>query len=151
MSQFMRTLLTVLSIKTKGRRDRDRMVVGFTNYLWNQCLSPLMLEFESLPGRGAQHYVIKFVSDLRHVSSFPTGPPVSSTNKTDRHDITEILLKMVLNTIKQTRNDNLLVAKPSDNQFFHILSLFQMGCFSFCKFFFCKGKQLHNQSQTVFL
>jgi hypothetical protein len=26
--------------------------------------------------------------------------PVSSTNKTDRHDITEILLKVALNTIK---------------------------------------------------
>ena len=30
------------------------------------------------------------------------GPPVSSTNKTDCHDITEILLKVALNTIKQT-------------------------------------------------
>jgi hypothetical protein len=29
-------------------------------------------------------------------------PPVSSTNKTDRHYITEILLKVALNTIKQT-------------------------------------------------
>jgi hypothetical protein len=29
---------------------------------------------------------------------FP-GPPVSSTNKTDRHDIAEILLKVALNTI----------------------------------------------------
>jgi len=28
----------------------------------------------------------------------------SSTNKTDRHDITEILLKVALNTIKQTTN-----------------------------------------------
>jgi hypothetical protein len=28
--------------------------------------------------------------------------PVSSTNKTDHHDITEILLKVALNTIKQT-------------------------------------------------
>ena len=28
--------------------------------------------------------------------------PVSSINKTDRHDITEILLKVALNTIKQT-------------------------------------------------
>jgi hypothetical protein len=27
------------------------------------------------------------------------GIPVSSTNKTDRHDITEILLKVALNTI----------------------------------------------------
>jgi len=33
---------------------------------------------------------------------FSPGPPVSSINKTDRHDITEILLKVVLNTIKQT-------------------------------------------------
>jgi hypothetical protein len=33
---------------------------------------------------------------------FSPGPPVSSTNKTDRHNITEILLKVVLNTIKQT-------------------------------------------------
>jgi hypothetical protein len=33
---------------------------------------------------------------------FSLGPPVSSTNKTDRHDITEILLKVALNTIKQT-------------------------------------------------
>jgi hypothetical protein len=27
--------------------------------------------------------------------------PVSSTNKTDRHDITEILLKVALNTINR--------------------------------------------------
>jgi hypothetical protein len=30
------------------------------------------------------------------------GSPVSSPNKTDHHDITEILLKVALNTIKQT-------------------------------------------------
>jgi hypothetical protein len=29
---------------------------------------------------------------------------ISSTNKTDRHDITEILLKAALNTTKQTNN-----------------------------------------------
>jgi hypothetical protein len=33
---------------------------------------------------------------------FSPGTPVSSTNKTDRHDITEILLKVALNIIKQT-------------------------------------------------
>jgi hypothetical protein len=37
---------------------------------------------------------------------FSPGHPVSSTIKTDRHDITEILLKVVLNTIKQTSLDN---------------------------------------------
>ena len=50
-----------------------------------------------------QHYVIKFVSDLRHVVSFLQGIPVSSTDKTDCHDITEILLKVLLNTINQTK------------------------------------------------
>jgi hypothetical protein len=33
---------------------------------------------------------------------FSPGPPVSSTNRTDRHDIIEILLTVALNTIKQT-------------------------------------------------
>ena len=34
---------------------------------------------------------------------FP-GPPVTSTNKTDRHNIIEIMLKVALKTIKQTKN-----------------------------------------------
>jgi hypothetical protein len=41
--------------------------------------------------RSIQHYVIKFVSELRQVW-FSPGTPVSSTNKTDVHDIAEILL-----------------------------------------------------------
>jgi hypothetical protein len=49
-----------------------------------------------------QHYVIKFVSDLRQVDSFLPDTPVSSTNKTDLHDIAEILLKVALNTITLT-------------------------------------------------
>jgi hypothetical protein len=44
-----------------------------------------------------QHYVIKFGSDLRQVGV--PGTPVSSTNKINHHDITEILLKVALNTI----------------------------------------------------
>ena len=48
-----------------------------------------------------QHYVIKFVSDLRQVSGFLRvlrfPPPI----KHDRHDIAEILLKVALNTINQ--------------------------------------------------
>jgi hypothetical protein len=34
---------------------------------------------------------------------------VSTTNKTDRHDITEILLKVALSTIKQTKQVNNLL------------------------------------------
>jgi hypothetical protein len=36
---------------------------------------------------------------------FSLVPPVSSTNETDCHDITEILLKVALNTIKQTNSN----------------------------------------------
>jgi hypothetical protein len=38
----------------------------------------------------------KFFSDLRQVDGFHR---ISSTNKTDRHNITEILLTVALNTI----------------------------------------------------
>jgi hypothetical protein len=50
-----------------------------------------------------QHYVIKFVSDLRQVGGFfrTACTPVSSINKTNRQDISEILLKVALNTITQ--------------------------------------------------
>jgi len=49
-----------------------------------------------------QHYVIKFVGDLRQVG----GILVSSTNKTDCHDITEILFKVALNIITLTLAHN---------------------------------------------
>ena len=50
------------------------------------------------------HYEMKFVSNLRQVGSFPPVTPVSSTNKTDCHDIAEILFKVVLNTINKPKN-----------------------------------------------
>ena len=46
-----------------------------------------------------QHYVIKFVSDLRQFSGFLQELEISSPNKTDWHNITEILLKGMLNII----------------------------------------------------
>jgi hypothetical protein len=46
--------------------------------------------------------VTKFVTGLW----FSPGLPVSSTNKTDRHDIAEILLKVVLNTITKINKTN---------------------------------------------
>jgi hypothetical protein len=46
--------------------------------------------------------VIKFVSDLQQVSGFLLVLQFPFTNKTDRHDITEILLKVALNTISLT-------------------------------------------------
>jgi hypothetical protein len=39
---------------------------------------------------------------LRQVGGYSPGTPVSSTNKTNCHDITEIVLKVALNTIALT-------------------------------------------------
>jgi hypothetical protein len=47
------------------------------------------------------HFGIILVLEGHPFRWFSPGPPVSSTNKTDRHDIAEILLKVALNTIKQ--------------------------------------------------
>jgi hypothetical protein len=43
---------------------------------------------------------------------FSLGTLVSSTNKTDRHDITEMLLKVALNTIKQTNKHKSFTPLP---------------------------------------
>jgi len=48
-------------------------------------------------------YVDKVCQWLATGQWFSPGPLVSSTNKTDCHDIIEILLKVALSTIKPTK------------------------------------------------
>jgi hypothetical protein len=54
----------------RGHRGRDHMVVGFTTTYAISAYHHWCCEFESWSGRGVQHYVIKFVSDLRQVCGF---------------------------------------------------------------------------------
>jgi hypothetical protein len=54
----------------RGHRGRDRMVVRFTTTYAISSYHQCCCEFESRTGRGVQHYVIKFVSDLRQVCGF---------------------------------------------------------------------------------
>ena len=88
-----------MQYQCRVRRGRDRMVVGFITTYAISDYHCWYCEFESQLRRGVQHYVINFVSDLLQVSSFLRvlrfPPPIK---KTDRHDITEILLKVALNT-----------------------------------------------------
>jgi hypothetical protein len=68
------------------------------NYLCNQCLSPLrwgVLDTTLCDKVCQWHTTGRW---------FSPGTPVSSINKTDRNDITEILLKVTLKTINQTTN-----------------------------------------------
>ena len=48
-----------------------------------------------------QHYVIKFVSNLRQVGGFLRVLWFPPPSKTDRHGITELLLKVALSTTSQ--------------------------------------------------
>ena len=65
------------------------------NYMCNQCLSPLRLWGWILLKARCTRYNIM-------CQWFSPGTRISSTNKTDRHNITEILLKVALNTITLT-------------------------------------------------
>ena len=76
------------------------------NYLCNQCLSPLTL-WVWIPLMASvldTTLCDKVCQWLAAGQGFSPGNPVSSINRTDRHDITEILLKVVLNTITLTPN-----------------------------------------------
>ena len=71
---FLAIVLSVLRFTTSDypwdRRGRDRMVVGFTTTYAISAYHQWCYEFKSRSGRGIQHYVIKFVSDLRQVGGF---------------------------------------------------------------------------------
>ena len=72
------------------------------NYQCNRCPSPLML-WVKIPLRARCTTLYDQVCQWLVAGQwFSPGTPVSSTNKTDRHEIAEILLKVALNTINQT-------------------------------------------------
>ena len=65
-------------------------------------ITTILCEFESRSGEmsSIQYYVIKLVSDLRQAGGFLHVLRFPSSTKTDRYDVTEILLKVALNNIK---------------------------------------------------
>ena len=84
------------------------------NYLWNQCLSALTLWVWIPLRRGilATTLCDKVCQRITTGRWFSPGTLFfSSTNKTDRHYITEILIKVTLNTIALT---NLLLNTIDD-------------------------------------
>jgi hypothetical protein len=80
------------------------------NYRWNQCLSPLTFWVRPRSRRGVLYATIydnvgQWLGTDRWFSS---DTPVSSTNKTDRQDIFEILLKVALNIISLNPNERVI-------------------------------------------
>ena len=79
---------------------RDRIIVGFTSTYVINAYHHLSNEFEYRSWRGVLDITCDKGSQWRAAGLwFSQGSPVSSSNKSYCHDITEILLKVVLNTI----------------------------------------------------
>ena len=67
-------------------------------YIHNKCVSPLKIVRCTSTRILDTALFIKFVSDLRKVGGCSPCTPVCPYNKTERHDITEILLEVARNT-----------------------------------------------------
>jgi hypothetical protein len=83
----------------RRRRSRDGMVVGFTTTYAISTYHHYRCEIES---RSATTLCDKVCQWLAAGQLFSPGSPVSYTSKTDLQDITEIVLKVALNTMNQT-------------------------------------------------
>ena len=92
------------------------------NYLCNRCLSPLML-WVWIPLRATCTTLSDKV--CQRLVAGRWFSPVFSTNKTDRHDITEILLKVALN---QTTKPNKWKRKNDRTLWFTLLTWYVYMC-----------------------
>ena len=104
MHVYVMYMIYMLSVKStpttcRGRHSRDRMEVRFTAIYAISAFHHQCCEFESRSWRGVLDTILRIKFSVSCDRSV-----VFSTNKTDRHDITEILLKVVLNT-----NPNLIM------------------------------------------
>ena len=103
----------------RGRRGCDRMVVGFTTTYAISSQHHWCCEFESRPGWGVQHYVMKLISDFRQVGGFLRvlrfPPPIKLT--------------VTINTTKQTNKQTSL--REMDLSLFLNLILHYSGTINF--------------------
>ena len=101
----------MIPIYTWGRCAREHMVVGFTDTCAISVYHHLSCEFKPRSWRGVLDTTLcdKICQWLGTDWWFSPDNPVSSNNKTDRLDITEILVKVALNTINQNHKNTYFV------------------------------------------
>jgi hypothetical protein len=97
------------------------------NYLCNQCLSPLTnpRSWRGVLDRKVCDKVCLWLAAGRWFS------PVSSTNKTDRHDITEISLKVALNTITKP---SMASVNRLNHRYIRFVNTFEITAFLICHY-----------------
>ena len=103
------------------------MIVGCTTTVQSVPINNKVVSSNSAHGDVyfIQHYVIKCVSDFRQGCVFFNCTPVSSTNKTNHYDITEILLKIALRIIFVLLPKNSVKQYTVDVSFMWLYSLLQ--------------------------
>ena len=108
-SQNKSAILYISPSAPGGCRGCDRMVVRFTTtYAISAYPLPLKLWVWILHRQGVFYITLcdKVYQWLATGWWFSPGTLVFSTNKTDCHDITEMLLKVALSTINQSNQPN---------------------------------------------
>jgi low temperature requirement protein LtrA len=112
-----------------------------------------MLLVQTSLRRGVLDYVVRVCQWLATGRWFSLGTPVSSINKTDRHDITEILLKVVLNTIILTltllQTDQIFILKYPRNQLIIIRYIYNIRTLSVNIKFICTSFRNRQNSEPL--
>ena len=90
---------------TRDRRGHDRI----NNYLCNQCLSQLKVRIPLMARCTRKTLCEKVCQWLATGRWFSPDNLVSSTNTTDRHDITEILFNNHLNDLFQKMYQSVII------------------------------------------
>ena len=94
------TSIVKCHMNVRGRRGRDRMVVGFIASMQLVYITINVVSSNPAHARYTRYNICdKGCQWLAAGRWFSLGTPVSSTNKTDRHDIVEISLNVALSTI----------------------------------------------------
>ena len=101
------TYINIQYIPTYSINTGREAIVAMIVWLLDLQLSPLILRVRISIRAKCTTLCNKISQRLVTGRWFSPDIPVSSTNKTDCHDITKILLKVALNTIKQTNKQSI--------------------------------------------
>ena len=128
---FLLLFLSALLLEIPSRLGRDRMVVEFTTACLISVYHHLTFEFQSFSCRDVLDTTLcDKVCQWPATGRWYISPviPVSSSNKADRHDIAEILLKVAINIITLIHTKQLIL-------YYAIIYKYQHISFFFLLFF----------------
>ena len=124
-------VLSALLLEIRSRRGRDCMVVEFATACLISVYRHLTFEFECIPCQDVLYTTLcDKVCQWPAMGWWYISPiiPVSTSNKADRHDIAEILLKVAINIITLIHTRQLIL-------YYAIIYKYQHISFFFLLFF----------------